>query len=221
MKVSEMSERDTEAFSGSALQKPGPGDAHVRCDLCGAPVDDRQRYCVVCGAHLKHAYDPAARYLSQTAPRARTARAGSGQQRPAGRSRGVGLAIVLALIPVAAAIGVLAGRSSSNQDAQLIRELARRQGAVTVAGATPRAAHVVARRAHSARVTASHRHARTTRASKTVSTTRYGSIGQIAGFKPTNAQKQQGAAATQQVQKSTGKSYVNKQSNLPPQVVVP
>ena len=52
-------------------------------------------------------------------------------------------------------------------------------------------------------------------------TTQNGSVTQIAGSKPTQAQEQQGAQATQQVQKSTGKSYVNGQSGLPATVVVP
>lgn len=222
MEVSEMSRRATEELplSGPAFQKDDPGEAHVQCDQCGAAVDHQQRYCVACGAHLKHAYDPAARYFSQAGARARTSRSGSAPQRPAGRSRGVGLALVLAVIPVAAAIGVLAGRSSNNQDSQLIQALARRQGALTTAGTAPHQAHAAARRARRARTASSH-HARVNRPSKAISITRYGSVGQISGFKATKTEEQQGASATQHVQKSTGKSYVNTQNNLPSQVVVP
>ena len=50
------------------------------------------------------------------------------------------------------------------------------------------------------------------RPSKAVSTTRNGSVGQITGFKATKTEEQQGASATQRVQKSTGKSYVNTQT---------
>jgi hypothetical protein len=222
MEVSQMSQRSTEQpqLSGAAFQKDYPGEAHVQCDQCGAAVDDQQRYCIACGAHLKHAYDPAARYFSQVGARARTSRAGSAPQRSASHARGVGLALVLALIPVAAAIGVLAGRSSNNQDSQLIQALARRQGAVTIAGTGSQPTHAAARRARRARATSSH-HARSNRPSKAVSTTRYGSVGQISGFRATKTEEQQGASVTQQVQKSTGKSYVNRQSNLPSQVVVP
>lgn len=222
MEVSEMSQRATEEpqLSGPAFQTGDPEEAHVQCDHCGAAVDDQQRYCIACGAHLRHAYDPAARYFSQVGARARTSRAGSAPQQPAGRSRGVGLALVLALIPVAAAIGVLAGRSSNNQDSQLIQALARRQGAVTIPGTASHPAHIAARRARRARATSGH-HARANRPSKAVSTTRYGRVGQITGFKATKTAQQQGASATQQVQKSTGKNYVNTQRNLPSQVVVP
>ena len=222
MELSQMSERAAGAspFSDPAPQKADPAETPMHCDQCGAGVDDRQRYCVVCGAHLKHAFDPAARHFSQVGARARPQRAGSGSQRPAAHSRGVALAVVLALIPVAAAIGVLAGRSSNNQDSQLIQALAGRQSNVTTAGTASQPGHIAARRARHARVTSSH-HTRAKRPSKTVSTTRYGSVGQISGFKVTKTEEQQGASATQRVQKSTGKSYVNTQSNLPSQVVVP
>jgi hypothetical protein len=58
-------------------------------------------------------------------------------------------------------------------------------------------------------------------AGKVISKTQNGSAQQITGFKPTKSQEQQGASATKQVQKSTGKSYVTGQNNLPSQVVVP
>ena len=58
-------------------------------------------------------------------------------------------------------------------------------------------------------------------AGKVISRTQNGTAQQITGFKPTKSQEQQGASATQQVQKSTGKRYVTGQNNLPSQVVVP
>ena len=213
MEVSEISRR-------APFHDDSPAEAHIQCDHCGAGVDDQQRYCIACGAHLKHSYDPAARYLSQVGAKARTSRVSSSAQRPAGRSVGVVLALVLALIPVAAAIGVLAGRSSGNQDSQLIQALARRQAEVTTAGTASQPGHAAVRRARRQRATSSHQ-TRSKRPSKAVSTTPNGSVGQISGFKATKTQERQGAAATQQVQKSTGKGYVNTQNNLPSQVVVP
>ncbi len=221
MEVSRMSQQETGELSGPDLQEASSEEAHVRCDQCGSAVDDRQRYCVACGAHLRHAYDPAARYFSEVGSGARTLRAGSGPRHAASHSRGVALAIVLALIPVAAAVGVLAGRSSNNQDAQLIRALAKHQAAVTVAGAPSQSAHVAARHAQHITAATHHQHARVTHPSKAVSTTRDGSVAQITGFKATKSAQQQGASETQKVQKSTGKSYVNTQDNLPSQVVVP
>ncbi len=208
-------------------------ETYQQCDECGAPVDKTQRYCVACGVHRRHVPDPAARYLSQATARSRTGRRAAGNRtpRPGGRSRGLGTALVLALIPVVAAVGVMAGRSSNNNDARLIQQLAKRQAAVVTspaAGAattaTPAAVGAGAGRTQRQAKT-SKRSGRSTSATKNagkvVSTTQYGSVTQIAGSKPTQAQEQQGAAATQQVQKSTGKNYVNGQSNLPGTVVVP
>lgn len=213
---------------------------HARCDECGAAVADDQRYCVVCGAHRKHVNDPAAQYLSQATARSRGSRTGAparSQARPAGRARGLGTALVLALIPVAAAGGVLAGRSSSNDDAALIQALAKHQTAATTTTAAASSANTAAstqgasKSTSTAKHKSSHHAARqssaatstpsTKNAGKVISTTQYGSAQQITGFKATKSEEQQGAADTQQVQKSTGKNYVNAQSNLPSQVVVP
>jgi hypothetical protein len=221
----------TQRLPVQAQQPPQP---HEQCGQCGAAVDQAQRHCVVCGAHLKRASDPSVRYFSGVARSRSAARA----QRPAraasrGRGRGLGTALVLALIPVAAAIGVLAGRSSNNDDAKLIQALARRPPSVTVSGSA--ASGTVTGAGTSQHAKASHRkassgtaHAASTStkrhvaaASNNASSTGNGSVQPITGSKPTKAEEQQGAKATQQVQKSTGKSYVNSQTNLPSQVVVP
>ena len=207
-------------------------EAHQRCDECGAPVDSAQRYCVVCGTHRRHVNDPAARYLSQATARSRTARAaGAARRSPrSGRWRGLGTALVLAIIPVAAAAGVMVGRSSNNDDSKLIQALAKRQAAVVTTssagssiarvGSTPNATAATSR-TKTTHKGAGRGAASSTHTGQASSTTQYGSVSQIAGAKPTQAQVQQGAADTQKVQKSTGKSYVNQQSNLPGTVVVP
>lgn len=207
------------------------GEAMQHCDECGAPVDPNQRYCVVCGAHRRHVNDPAARYLSQATARSRSAKAPATGRRAGARSRGVGVALAIALIPVAAAAGVIAGRSSNNDDGKLIQALARRQSggvstATTASTATANRASSAAASSH----TKAGRHAKkgssnatpsVKNAGKALSTTQNGTAAQITGFKATKAQEQQGASATKKVQKSTGKSYVTGQNNLPSQVVVP
>src|ERR1700735_3781865 len=95
--------------AGSASAPDGASVAaqtYQQCDECGAPVDKDQRYCVACGAHRRHVHDPATRYLSQATARSRTSKdAATARKAPRGgaRSRGVGLALAIALIPVAAA----------------------------------------------------------------------------------------------------------------------
>lgn len=199
-----------------------------QCDECAAPVDAEQRYCVSCGAHRPHVNDPAARHLSHASARSRTSRAASTARTTVARtrSRGIGVALAIALIPVAAAVGVVAGRSSNSQDSALIRELEHRQA---VSATTTVPATTASTSAATTGSTASRHHARaaksstasTKNAGKVLSKTSNGTAQQITGFKPSQSQEQQGAQETQKVQKSTGKNYVNGQNNLPSQVVVP
>jgi hypothetical protein len=136
---------------------------------------------------------------------------------------------MLAVIPVAAAVGVAVGRSSNGDDAKLIQALARHQTAVVTtssAASSPPGTAAAARSTGRTSASAGHKHRKgstssTHKAAKADASTQYGTVTQIAGSKPTKAQEQQGAQATQKVQKSTGKSYVNQQNNLPGTVVVP
>jgi GNAT superfamily N-acetyltransferase len=209
-----------------------PAPTFEQCDECGSPVDAAQRYCVVCGAHRRHVDDPAARYLGQASARTRGARMSGGAaaaRRPAARGRGLGAALMLALIPVAAALGVAVGRSSDGGDAKLIQALAHHQAAVVTtqrAASSPAATASAAHATSATTASGGHKHrkgsaSKTHTAAKANATTQYGTVTQIAGSKPTKAQEQQGASATQKVQKSTGKTYVNQQNNLPGTVVVP
>ncbi|HEY8763803.1 MAG TPA: zinc ribbon domain-containing protein [Solirubrobacteraceae bacterium] len=98
--------------------------AHEACEHCGAPVDTAQRYCVVCGSRRRHAPDPAARFLSASTGRSRSAaRGASGAPPPRRSSPGVGTALLLALIPLAIGLGVLVGRGSNNGDGKLLAAL--------------------------------------------------------------------------------------------------
>ncbi len=105
------------------------GSPYQPCDDCGAPLDERQRYCVACGARHRHADDPAARFFAQATRRrrasgalpagtARTAAAGRGR-----RSAPLGIAAAIAVVPLALGAGVLIGRSSGGGDGKLIAAL--------------------------------------------------------------------------------------------------
>jgi hypothetical protein len=211
-----------------------PAPTYQQCDECAAPVDIDQRYCVSCGAHRRNVNDPAARYLSQATARSRSSRAAAPakRHRQGGGVRGLGVALLLALIPAVAAVGVLVGRSSNNQDAKLIQALTRNEASRAAGGTAASSAATSTTAASSATThTGAHAAKRQKKSSGTGSsakgkqtgnsTTQFGSVSQIAGSKPTNAQKQQGAQDAQKVQKSTGKTYVNGQSSLPGTVVVP
>jgi hypothetical protein len=87
------------------------------CDRCGAALDDEQRYCVICGANRRHPGDPVARYLSAARrPHAATAAPATAAAR---RTDGRWIAAAFALLPIAAAIGVLVGRGNSDVVAAL------------------------------------------------------------------------------------------------------
>jgi len=57
-------------------------------------------------------------------------------------------------------------------------------------------------------------------AGKTLTKTRYGAAHQIAGFKPTQSQVNQGSQAVSKIQSQAGKNYVNSQRGLPDVIVV-
>jgi hypothetical protein len=86
---------------------------HVPCSQCGAPLDERQRYCVACGASRRHPHDPVARHHTLLARRAAPEEPVAAAA-PARRGADLRLtALILALLPVAAALGVLVGRHGS------------------------------------------------------------------------------------------------------------
>jgi hypothetical protein len=126
-----------EARAPSASAPREPDSPYDACEQCGSPVDTTQRYCVVCGTRRKHAYDPAAQFLSTATSRARAA---GSRSRPANarrrRSFSLGTAAVLAAIPVGVAVGVLVGRTPDGNNAKVLAALRQvKPTVVTVNGA--------------------------------------------------------------------------------------
>jgi hypothetical protein len=128
--------------SEQTLESPvvaAPAAAYDTCEQCEAPVDANQRYCVVCGTHRRHVYDPAARFLADATSRSRSAsRAGRGAGAGSStrRSPGLGLALALALIPVAVAVGALVANSGNDSNSKLLAALrAEKPTVVNVGGA--------------------------------------------------------------------------------------
>jgi hypothetical protein len=100
------------------------------CDQCEAPLDEQQRYCVVCGASRRHATDPLARYLAADRQPQPAIVA------PAASSRGDGrwTAAALALVPVAAAIGVLVGRGGAGGEGDVVAALRAQKAPIVQVG---------------------------------------------------------------------------------------
>jgi hypothetical protein len=113
-----------------------PQSSYETCEHCHAPVEATQRYCVVCGARRKHVHDPAARYHAEVAGRSRVRRSSAGAAGAVPRrGSGLGLALLLAAIPLAVAAGVLIGRPGSGIDSKLLAALrAQKPTVVNVGG---------------------------------------------------------------------------------------
>lgn len=218
---------DLRAVPAPAMAPAQPSAvAHQQCDECDSAVAAEQRYCVACGAHRRNVDDPAARYLSQASALTRRVTSittvGDPVLRPRSRALGLGTALVLAAIPVAAGLGVVAGRSAGNGDASLVRALSHQSSAdnallqalsaapaATASGSPPGAT------GHTKAATGKH-HAKARSAAATST-----SASSLSTSKPTPAQVQSGASVVKKIQKSSGKGYVNSQSGLPGTIVVP
>jgi len=118
-----MSVTDTE----QTLEAPAvahPSAEYEACEQCGSPVDPNQRYCVVCGTHRRHVYDPAARFMAGATSRSRSAsRSARAPVSGKPRSPGLALALVLAAIPLAVAAGVLLGDHGNDANSKLLAAL--------------------------------------------------------------------------------------------------
>jgi hypothetical protein len=129
--------------------QPEQHEPYEQCEQCGAAVDRTQRYCVSCGTRRRHVRDPAAHYMSASTSRSRATSAAAARRSAARRrdrrSPGLGLALVLAVIPLAVGLGVLVGRASTSGDDKLIAALrAQKPEVITTGGGTAAAAATTA-----------------------------------------------------------------------------
>jgi hypothetical protein len=111
-----------------APSDPAADSPYQPCDDCGAPLDERQRYCVACGARRRHADDPAARFLAAATRRRRASGASPGVSTATAAGRGrrsapLAIAAVISAVPLALGAGVVIGRSSAGGDGKLIAAL--------------------------------------------------------------------------------------------------
>ena len=201
-------------------ERDGPEAAAIyeQCSECGVPVEPNQRYCVNCGSRRRHVSDPADRYLAQARAGSRGAHSTGGS--PARPTIGLGGALIIALLPLAIALGIVLGRSSVGGDAQLIAALrAQRPEVVTTSNrggaTTPAAAAGTAARVRAKSERSPHAASRSTDRSHTTT------VQKTAPKHPRTSSISTGGSVTKRLQKSTGKSYVNSQQNLPNSISVP
>jgi hypothetical protein len=111
-----------------------PTTIYEPCGQCGAPLDDRQRFCVECGASRRHPADPVTRHFTTIVRQANPEPTAVAPPPRRGADTRV-TALVLALIPAAAALGVLVGKHNSGSDKDLIAAL--RAAPAAAAATTP------------------------------------------------------------------------------------
>ena len=121
--------------------------SYEQCSQCSAPLEQRQRYCVRCGASRRHPDDPVARHHTLAARRSAPPEPVVSPPRRRADTRLT--ALVLALLPVAAALGVLVGKHGSgpgsNSDKALLAALRAQPAAAAATGTLPSAAPTTVR----------------------------------------------------------------------------
>ena len=131
-------EKRTEQMPQHPVAKPASNgsEAYASCEECGAPLDEKQRYCVSCGARRRDKGTPAVQYFATAGRGRRTGRVTG----PSGARAAAVLFFVV--LPLAVAVGVLVGKGNGgNNDQQLADAIKNLQAnGVTAATATPAAA---------------------------------------------------------------------------------
>jgi hypothetical protein len=197
-----------------------------QCDHCQAPLDSRQRYCVACGARRPQADDPVASYFVASARRARATAPAAGPAHAQRPQSGFRTALILALIPLAAAIGVVVGRDGSDGNDQLIEALKAQKAPVVNVGSGGGGGAAAADASTGDRDKAkkdkdSGNGGADAADGEVISQTRYGSARKLTDNKITPQQVQESKKALEHIVESKGKEYVEQQRNLPDQIVIP
>jgi hypothetical protein len=88
--------------------------AYATCEECGAPLDEKQRYCVSCGARRRDKGGPAVQYFASAGKRTRR---GSGKASGTSGARAAAV-LFFVVLPIAVAIGVLVGKGNGGNNDQ-------------------------------------------------------------------------------------------------------
>jgi hypothetical protein len=185
------------------------------CEECGAPLDPQQRYCVNCAARRGNGANPSSRYFAAMSKRARRPQARPPAKATSGsRSAAVGF---FALLPIAVAIGVVVGRSGSDdsENEALLEALHRQEAAVANAPAGAAAIATTGKKAKSQQAGNS-----TKGGGKVVAKTENGDVHQVTGFKPSEQKTAEDTKLVESNVKQVGSNYVKAQQGLPDVIVV-
>src|SRR3954454_17927953 len=106
----------TTASPSTAATKTAAGSAsYATCEECGAPLDEKQRYCVSCGARRRDKGGPATRGFATSGRRVRR---GPGKATGPSGARAAAV-LFFVVLPIAGAIGVLVGKGNGNDNKDL------------------------------------------------------------------------------------------------------
>jgi len=186
------------------------------CEVCGAPLDPQQRYCVNCAARRGNGANPSSRYFAAMSKKARRPAMRAPVKSSGSRAAAVGF---FALLPIAVAIGVVVGRSGSDgSDNEALLKALRQQETATASTAAPTTGATATTAKNQKKAKAAK--AAEKGGGKVVAKTANGDVHQVTGFK---ASKEKTEADTQLVEENpeqTGDNYIKAQQNLPDVVVV-
>lgn len=200
------------------------GAAHAAawelCDHCQAPLAERQRYCVVCGARRVHADDPAARYFVEQARRVR-----AGETAPVSRSATASsdasrlrFALVFALLPLVAALGIFVGRGNSSDQALVDALKAQKAPIVNVIGGGAAASDTSN---DGGSGSGGSKGKSDPAKGDVIAKTRYGTARSLTDSRVTPQQLEESRRALRHIVESKGRAYVEQQRDLPDQIVIP
>jgi hypothetical protein len=195
------------------------------CEHCQAPLEERQRYCVVCGARSAGADDPAARYLAAATRHARAVPSAAPVAAPRGNPTAV-ISVLLAVLPLAAGVGVLVGRGQNDGNQAILDALKAQKAPIVnvgTGGASAGATAATAKGSTAKKGTTAAKKSgrRLSDGAKILATGPAGSARKLAGAKVTKKQLAESRAAVKRINQSKGKAYVESQRNLPDQIVIP
>ena len=188
------------------------------CEECGAPLDAQQRYCVNCAARRGNGANPSSRYFAAMSKKARRPLTGRAPKPSSGsRAAAVGF---FALLPIAVALGVVVGRSGSDDgnNEALLEALRQQQSAVASAGAGTAAATTTATAKGAKGAKAGKASAKGE--GKVIATTANGPVHAVTGFKASEEKTAEDTQIVAENPEQTGENYIKAQQNLPDVTVI-
>jgi len=195
---------------------PGGHGAYEPCGECGAPLDPQQRYCVHCAARRGNGANPSSRYFAAMSKRARRPISTPAAKPPqASRAAAVGF---FALLPIAVAIGVVVGRSGSDdsENEALLQALRQQQSAAVAAAPAQTATNAspAAKKAKSKAAKADKGRG------KVIAKTSNGEVHQVTGLEVSKEKEEEDTHLVEGNVKQSGSTYIKAQQNLPDVIVV-